>query len=79
MLFIIYLENVSLFLRVRVACAFARLCVVCQFQVARFVEALFSRCAADVLAGRSEEDSAPLRLLSDASFYEIEAVAERGA
>ncbi|CAM9386652.1 unnamed protein product, partial [Scytosiphon promiscuus] len=45
-------------------------------QVAFFLEALLSRCASDVLAGRDEEESPPLRLLSDASFYEMEAVAE---
>ncbi|CAM9371733.1 unnamed protein product, partial [Ectocarpus sp. 8 AP-2014] len=45
-------------------------------QVALFLEALLSRCAADILAGRGEEESPPLRLLSDASFYEMEAVAK---
>lgn len=47
-------------------------------QVALFLEALFSRCAADVLAGLGEEESPPLRLLTDASFYEMEAVAQSG-
>lgn len=47
-------------------------------QVSLFLEALFSRCAADVLARRTEEESAPLRLLTDASFYEMEAVAHCG-
>ncbi|CAM9653967.1 unnamed protein product, partial [Ectocarpus sp. 13 AM-2016] len=45
-------------------------------QVALFLEALLSRCAADILDGRGEEESPPLRLLSDASFYEMEAVAK---
>ncbi|CAM9790800.1 unnamed protein product, partial [Ectocarpus sp. 4 AP-2014] len=45
-------------------------------QVSLFLEALLSRCAADILDGRGEEESPPLRLLSDASFYEMEAVAK---
>lgn len=48
------------------------------FQVALFLEALLSRCAADIFAGRREEESPPLKLLSDASFYEMEAVAKSG-
>lgn len=47
-------------------------------KVALFLEALLSRCASDVLAGRGEEESSPLKLLSDASFYEMEAVAQSG-
>lgn len=48
--------------------------------MALFLEALFSKCAADLLAGRrGEEDSPALRLLTDASFYEMEAVAQSGA
>ena len=47
-------------------------------KVALFMEALLSRCASDVLAGRGEEESSPLKLLSDASFYEMEAVAQSG-
>ncbi|CAB1100685.1 unnamed protein product [Ectocarpus sp. CCAP 1310/34] len=46
------------------------------YLVALFLEALLSRCAADILDGRGEEESPPLRLLSDASFYEMEAVAK---
>lgn len=47
-------------------------------KVSLFLEALLSRCASDVLSGRGEEKSPPLRLLSDASFYEMEAVAQSG-
>lgn len=47
-------------------------------QVSYFLEALFSRYASDMLQGRSGEESAPLRLLADASFYEMEAVAQCG-
>ena len=42
------------------------------------METIFLRCATDLLAGRREYESAPLRLLTDASFYEMEAIAETG-
>lgn len=48
------------------------------FKVSRFLEALLSRCAADIQAGRGEGESPPLRLLADASFYEMEPVARSG-
>lgn len=44
------------------------------------MDAFFSRCAEELLAGRSGDDkSSPLRLLTDASFYELESVAQCGA
>lgn len=54
------------------------LSVIFPLKVALFLEALLSRCASDVLAGSDEEESSPLKLLSDASFYEMEAVAQSG-
>ena len=48
------------------------------FKVSRFLEALLSRCAADIQAGRGEGESSPLRLLADASFYEMEPIARSG-